>query len=201
MPLGASITFGTGSSTGNGYRSYLRDLLRGEGYTVDLVGSQQNGDMDDRDNEGYPGLRIEEVYGKAQGTVPDRQPNLITINAGTNDCSQNFNLDTIGDRMGELLEYLWTTVPGTTIILSTLLINLNEETGARVIDANAKIGALTYQKQQEGKKLILVDMHSDAAPQPEDMYDDTHPNDVGFGKMATIWHQGIQDAQSRGWIV
>lgn len=166
-----------------------------------MVGTQQGGTMDDPDNEGYPGARVEQVLATARNTVPALSPNLVTINLGTNDCSQNYELDTVGDRMGELLEFLWSTSPGVTIILSTLLINLDETTGARVVDVNAKYGALAYQKQQEGKKLILVDMHSAAAPQPEDMSDNTHPNDVGYGKMATIWHQGIQDAAGRGWLV
>lgn len=48
LPLGASITWGYLSSTGNGYRKPLRDKLRFEGWEVDMVGSKSNGDM--RDN-------------------------------------------------------------------------------------------------------------------------------------------------------
>lgn len=47
LPLGASITWGYLSSTGNGYRKPLRDKLRFEGWEVNMVGSKSNGDMVD----------------------------------------------------------------------------------------------------------------------------------------------------------
>lgn len=47
LPLGASITQGVGSSTGNGYRKPLRDKLRSEGWLVNMVGTKQDGNMVD----------------------------------------------------------------------------------------------------------------------------------------------------------
>lgn len=40
MPLGASITQGTGSTPEDGYRKPLRDHLRSLGYKVNMVGSR-----------------------------------------------------------------------------------------------------------------------------------------------------------------
>lgn len=51
LPLGASITFGvdaTEPNTGNGYRKFLRDQLRYEGWQVNMVGSKSSGTMRDR---------------------------------------------------------------------------------------------------------------------------------------------------------
>lgn len=45
LPLGASITYGTGSSQGNGYRKFLRDQLRFMGYNVNMVGSKVPGNL------------------------------------------------------------------------------------------------------------------------------------------------------------
>lgn len=95
LPLGASITFGTASSDGNGYRKALRDQLRFVGWDVNMVGNQQGGSMADnvsssnrpymenvlileQDNSGYPGFRVEQVAKQAEGVV-GRQPNVITI--------------------------------------------------------------------------------------------------------------------------
>lgn len=50
MPLGDSITFGFGSSDGNGYRAALYDSLVGAGATIDMVGSVQSGSMADPDS-------------------------------------------------------------------------------------------------------------------------------------------------------
>ena len=43
--VGASITFGVGSTDGNGYRRDLRDLLEHAGSTVHYVGTQSSGNM------------------------------------------------------------------------------------------------------------------------------------------------------------
>ena len=50
MPLGASITEGVASSDGNGYRKWIRDALRYNGWQVNMVGSKQNGNMRDKVN-------------------------------------------------------------------------------------------------------------------------------------------------------
>ncbi len=56
MPLGASVTFGVGSTTGNSYRKRLRGLLVAANQTVNYVGDRQNGDFADRDVEAVPGF-------------------------------------------------------------------------------------------------------------------------------------------------
>jgi hypothetical protein len=48
MPLGASITAGYLSSDNNGYRKWLREELRYQGWPVNMVGSLQIGTMRDR---------------------------------------------------------------------------------------------------------------------------------------------------------
>ena len=48
LPLGASITWGQHSTTRNGYRKPLYDMLSSTGrYDVTFVGSKHNGDMTD----------------------------------------------------------------------------------------------------------------------------------------------------------
>lgn len=200
MPLGASITFGFRSTDGNGYRQDLRDMLIDDGFKVDMVGSHKGGNMTDPDNEGWSGFRVDQVKGKAVKSVPKLQPNLFTINAGTNDCAQNHKLDTVGDRMDDLLEYLWDTSDDSTIILSTLIINLDKTIEARVEKVNSQYTALAKKKAAEGKKIILAEMHGDDGPQPDEMADNTHPNDIGYNKMAKIWYRAIKAAEGKGFL-
>lgn len=47
MPLGASITNGYLSTDHNGYRDWIRQQLRYEGWEVEMVGSLRNGTMVD----------------------------------------------------------------------------------------------------------------------------------------------------------
>ncbi|KAF5125592.1 Multidomain esterase [Metarhizium anisopliae] len=200
MPLGASITYGQGSSTGNGYRNDLHKLLTDSGYTVNMVGSRKHGSMKDNDVEGWPGFLIDEVQSKAEAAVPSRLPNVFIVNAGTNDCGRNFQLDGAGRRTDDLLEYLWKASPDSTIILSTLLINLYPVVEARVEKVNAQIKEVARQKAAQKKRIVLVDMHAADGPQKADLADATHPNDAGYNKMAKIWFRGIQEAASKGFL-
>lgn len=80
----ASITHGSGSSAGNGYRDDLYNLLANDGMVVNMVGSQKGGTFHDPDNEGYPGAILSEIHDKGQAAMPVQRPNIVTILAGTN---------------------------------------------------------------------------------------------------------------------
>ncbi|KXH60127.1 GDSL-like Lipase/Acylhydrolase [Colletotrichum nymphaeae SA-01] len=200
MPLGASITYGLTSSDGNGYRKVLRDLLVADGNPVDMVGNHPNGTMEDNDNEGWSGFRIEQVLAKAKISVPETLPNLVLINAGTNDCAQSYDTDYAHVRMLEMMNYIWDTSKRATIVLSTLLVNGNNNTEACVLKVNEQYKTLASEQQAISKKVVLVDMHSDKSPLKSDLVDGTHPSDAGYAKMAHIWFDGIKDAASRGWL-
>ncbi|KZL70997.1 GDSL-like lipase/acylhydrolase, partial [Colletotrichum tofieldiae] len=200
MPLGASITYGLKSTDGNGYREALRNLLVADGNPVDMVGSHPNGTMEDNENEGWSGFRIEEVLEKAKGSVPTTLPNLVLINAGTNDCAQNYDPDNANVRMLEMLEYIWNTSKRASIVLSTLLPNGNNSTEACVLRVNEQYKTLIQEQQALSKKIVLADMHSDKGPLKSDLVDGTHPSDAGYVKMANVWFASIKDAASRGWL-
>lgn len=218
MPLGASITFGFTSTDGNGYRSTLRNLITAGGNLVNMVGEYQNGTMQDNDVEAVVGLRIDEIYAKAQATVPQFLPNVILVNAGTNDCTQDWNMDQttqlstaapsltstptddVGTRMQALLESLYAMSPDATVILSTLVVNGNAAAEANVLDANAKYKALAATLQALGRRLVVADMDTDQGPQPTQLVDGTHPTDAGYQEMANVWYNALIEASARGFL-
>lgn len=200
MPLGGSVTFGSGSSHGNGYREKLRQLLVENGYTIELVGSRKSGILRNNRNEGWRGFRIDQIHTKAEKSLPLLRPNVVMINAGSNDCIQRFEIDSIGKRMESLLEMTWGASPRSTIILSTLLANSDTSVEAEILRANAQYHDLVKQKTDEGKRITLVDMHTAAGPNIDDLVDGVHPNDLGYQKMALLWFEGIRDCISRGLI-
>lgn len=100
-PLGASITNGYLSSDGNGYRKYLRDELRLEGWPVNMVGSINTGTMNDNDNEGHLGWVTSQVTDSALPNIIPDQPNVVLINVGTNDAAS-----TTEDVSSLYLEYI-----------------------------------------------------------------------------------------------
>lgn len=200
MPLGGSVTFGSGSSHANGYREKLRQLLIDNGYTIQMVGSRRSGTLSNNHHEGWRGFRIDQIHNKARKSTPLLRPNVVTINAGSNDCIQRFEIDSIGERMDRLLEMTWGTSPRSTIILSTLLTNLDIGVEAKILQTNAQYRDLVKRKTDQGKRIILVDMHTAAGPTLDDLVDGVHPNDLGYQKMALLWYEGIQDCVSRGLI-
>ncbi|KAF5488348.1 Multidomain esterase [Colletotrichum fructicola] len=199
MPLGGSVTFGQGSTDGNGYRCKLRELLMADGFKVDMVGSRKVGALGSA-HEGWRGFRVDQIDQKARKSVPVHMPNVFTVNAGSNDCLQDFEIDRIGDRMGRLMDYLWAAAPRATIILSTLLVNADERTERRILKANDRFQILAQQKISEHRRLVLADMHGSDGPRLDELVDGTHPNDEGYGKMATIWHRAIREAVQKGFI-
>ncbi|KAI1820427.1 carbohydrate esterase family 3 protein [Xylaria intraflava] len=200
MPLGASITYGLKSSDGNGYRDYLRDMIVDNGNDVNMVGSRRNGTMEDNDVEGWPGFIIDQVHTKAKAAVPKYKPNVVLINLGTNDCTGNISIPKAGERMTSLLNDVYKGSPNATVILSTLLVRSDERAQACVLDVNEQYKMVATVQRKKGARLVLVDMQPPAGPTTAELVDGTHPTDEGYAKMATIWFDGIAEADKAGFL-
>lgn len=183
------------------------------------VGSRNNGTMTNNAVEGWPGLRIDEVLPKAEAIVPSSLPNVILLNVGTNDCVQDYNIDsttvqsiaapeltadpsfTVGDRMRLLVEDLLEWSPDATVVMSTLILNKVDATNTRVNNANAKFSAVAADLQAQGRKVVLADMSAAAGgPNADTMADVTHPNDVGYSLMANRWYVALKEANDKNFI-
>ncbi|KAJ5603341.1 hypothetical protein N7537_006297 [Penicillium hordei] len=175
-------------------------MLRLHGIKARMVGSRKDRLMPDNDHEGWRGLRIDQIEGKARKSVEVLSPNVFLVNAGSNDCLQAFNIPEAGNRMGGMLDYLWLASSQSTILLSTLLPNADKEVNSRVIRLNDQFRALAHQKGTEQRKIVLVDMATSDGPDVEGFADGIHPNDEGYHKMTRLWFCGIQKALQKGFI-
>lgn len=89
MPQGASVSRGTGSTYETGYRRPLRQLIEDGGNSVTFVGSVSWGDMENNLCEGHPGYTIKGIDDVALSDgAYEYLPNVILLNAGTNDCME-----------------------------------------------------------------------------------------------------------------
>lgn len=201
MPLGASITYGLTSNDGNGYREFLRELLVNYGNPVNMVGSRRNGTMEDNDVEGWPGDIIDEVHEKAKTAVPKYKPNIILVNAGTNDCSGNVDIPNAGKRITSMLNDLYTGSSRATVILSTLLVRSDADLQKCTVNVNNQIKSVAATQKASGRRLVLVDMQPPAGPTTAELVDGIHPTEAGYNKMATIWFKGIQAASDAGFLM
>jgi hypothetical protein len=101
--------------------------------------------MHDGEHEGHPGHRIDEILMDLDWSKASK-PNLYLINAGTNDCQQNY-LNMVGtiDRLTHILNKAWEASPRAAIILSTVLLSDNEGLSP---GANGRVNRLNTQIRQ-----------------------------------------------------
>ncbi|KAI9368463.1 SGNH hydrolase-type esterase domain-containing protein [Aspergillus egyptiacus] len=208
LPLGASITWGMHSSDSNGYREFLRDQLREEGWEVDMIGSLSIGSMQDNNVEAKSGNTIDQVKAAASSSLPYK-PNVVLINAGTNDCRLEIGITRAGERMRSLIEKLISSkdMKSTLVVLSTLIPSGNGIIARHTPAVNEQYRALARTMREEGTSVVLAEMNgpNSSITYPADFIQDgkldgTHPGDDGYAKMAHIWYEAITGAASQGLI-
>ena len=91
LPLGDATTWGWQPNQENGTDGYrarlLRELVRARYHSVDFVGTQHSGFMDNNDNEGHEGHTISQLQGVMRDGLQMR-PNLVLLHVGTNDLAR-----------------------------------------------------------------------------------------------------------------
>ncbi|KAF2438288.1 carbohydrate esterase family 3 protein [Karstenula rhodostoma CBS 690.94] len=217
MALGASITQGLDINIPEpdqgGYRQPLRQQLRSQGWEVNFIGSKKNGLFEDNENEGHPGKLIADVHQAMNPVMRTQKPNLVLINAGTNDCTQADNPALVGlpggmefvqgvpTRMKSMLDQIYDESKDVTVILSTLLPNFGGgNIPSYVAAANQGIRQLINNERAAGRKILLAEMDGGWFSYPADFSDTTHPNTAGYKKMASVWWGAFERANSQSYI-
>jgi lysophospholipase L1-like esterase len=166
--------------------------------TVNFVGTKKNGNFTDNDVEATSGFVISQIATAVAAALPQFLPNLVLIDAGTNNCNRGGIIADAGANVTAMIQNVFTQSPGATVILTTILVNKIAEQDACRVDINKQYTALAAQLQQAGQKLVLVDMRSPDGPTVDQLFDTRHPNDSGYVAMSKVWFKGIQQAISQG---
>jgi lysophospholipase L1-like esterase len=197
MPLGDSITWGVGSSTGNGYRGPLWNQLAADGHPLDFVGTVRGGSMSDPDNEGHSGYRIDQIAALADASLTRYRPNVVTLHIGTNDLQGASEVNTAIARLRSLVNQITADVPDATVLVASLVVSTSSSEEQFRGAYNQAVRQIVSDAQAAGKRIAHVDMSSLTTA---DLADPLHPNDAGYQKMADAFHRGIQAADSAGWL-
>jgi len=205
LPFGDSITYGIDSSTGGGYRCDLLGDLASLGTQTEMVGSQVSGDCAQPDNEGHSGWTIENLQGIENCTITGYEPNVVLLDAGTNDVNVNTPGVIVdgGDptHAASALESLITSIrnddPGVVVVAGGLIPTTVAQTAANMTSFNQQVSAWISQQQGAGWHVGWADM---SAVTTSDLSDGLHPNDTGYQLMATAWNAAIDDAVASGWV-
>jgi lysophospholipase L1-like esterase len=188
MPLGDSITAG-----GNSYRKRLYELLTGDGYVLDMVGSQNNGAFADTDHEGHSGWHADspagddDIVGQINNWLTLNPADIVLLHIGTNDVSGG------GENPAEvaaILDIIKAKDPSTTVIVARIILR-NDTKNPETIAYNDGIEAIVNARIIAGDNLRLVNME-DALSLPEDLKDQVHPTVAGYEKMADVWYPAVK---------
>ncbi|MER5458655.1 FG-GAP-like repeat-containing protein [Micromonospora sp. NPDC002389] len=199
MPLGDSITYGVGvdNPDGTGYRARLFDGLKDDA-VLDLVGSQSSGTLPDKNHEGHPGWRIDQIDRLVECAIPRYRPNVVLLHIGTNDMSRNFEVAGAPARLDALIGKIVRLAPETTLLVAQLVPAYNAGTNSQVQAYNRAIPGIVAKHAAAGKRVRVVDM---SAVTRDDLTDSVHPNADGYRKMADAFLGAVRAARAAGTIV
>jgi len=171
--------------------------------------SRQNryGDFLDNDVQAFGAQPIKPTLDRCKEIVPQTQPNLILINAGSSDCfqPQHWGSALIYVKMHELIDYLFEASPRATIIMSTVITSPWENVEACVKSTNAQIRQVAHDVIREGKPVVLAEMHHDQGlpNRVEEKHigkDKMHPIDEGYFIMGDIFIEAIREVDEKGFL-
>ncbi len=185
MPLGDSNTHG--NNVPGGYRTNLKTLLP----DINLVGTLQNGPagLTDRDHEGHPGWRIDEIHANMMPWLKVHQPDQVLLLAGTNDIRLNYNLAQAPNRLSNLIQAITTELPDTDILVASLIPIQDSSMQQQVEIFNQAIPGVVQNLRDQGKKVHYVDMHTVLTS--ADLADNYHPTAEGYDAMGQKWAEAI----------
>ncbi|KAI8409226.1 hypothetical protein FOFC_09061, partial [Fusarium oxysporum] len=199
MPLGDSITKGSGSSGTVGYRGPLRQKLLSKGanddITVDMIGTLSHGNMVDNNHEGHSGEYLADINRYWKQSIEAR-PNVVLVHAGTNNMDKNRDLDIALDLMTSIIDGVFQSAPDATILVAPVIWANKPAMQANTDRFNPQVRELIKLRQTQGKHILPVEIDITVS----DLSDLKHPNDRGYEKMANAWLEAILEADSRGWL-
>ncbi len=206
MPLGDSITFGYGSTTGGGYRVGLFSEALAKDHAITFVGSQTSGPDTVSDtpfptgNEGHSGYSIDDsssthgISPLVDQALAKYKPNIILLMIGTNDMHYSIDLANAPTRLGKLLDQITTDAPNALVVVAKI-IPANGAQNTPTQTYNAALPGVVQARVAQGKHLALVDMYAALGSWSLAQYTDSeHPNDTGYVKMAETWYPAIDAA-------
>ncbi len=231
--IGDSITDGYGIA--GSYRKFLYHELTEAGYSIDMIGDTNYNYMDtyygddgtsfqyDGDHAGHSGYTIVSYGGRSgiyeqiqsSACVPTYSPDIVILQIGTNDAIDNYELDSSGERLTTLIEYILANLPSDSALFVTTIPDvepnrsdvyswfnnyrydsnwqqLSDADTAAAVQAgfdhyNSIVRSTVKSLQSKHANLYLGDVHSAITDTASQLNDGVHPNNVGYARMGKYW--------------
>lgn len=200
MPLGDSLTIGEQSS--DGYRwplaQYLVDVQQWR--AAQWVGSQASGQEPNPVHEGHSGWRIDQLTPSVPGWMAATAPDLVLLQAGTNDALQGAQADTMLARMRALATTILSMSPGVLLIIGDLVPTwYGTDRDIASVQAKRYNAGLPSLVDSLGPRVTLA-RWSRVLPTGM-LVDGIHPADPGYARLAWVWMRCIGTLASRDGVV
>lgn len=196
MPLGDSITRGSGSPFFTGYRQPLYTNLRGAGYDVDFVGDERNGGGTalsfDIDNEGHSGETADWIADRVFSFLNANPADIVLLHIGTNDLLNGDTPATATEDVERILERVddWENDNNELVVVLARIIN-RATVDPQTSEYNNQLAEMAQSRIDGGDQIVLVDMENSAGLEYQesgpDWGDSIHPSYHGYQKMAALW--------------
>ncbi|MDE6519530.1 MAG: hypothetical protein K2K91_03590 [Ruminococcus sp.] len=237
MCIGDSITDGYTSEYVGSYRKFICHNLMTMGYNIDMVGAKESEwassytDEEtgetwsfDNDNTGYSGYAIKEYSGRSgiyetlisTDCLAKTKPDIVTLQIGTNDVIDNHDIDTAGERLEVLVDYILDNIPqDATLFISPIppldpnrsevydwfgnyrhSSDWSEQYDDAMAKMNVEISLMQYntqvmavasKKKQEGRNVVFSEAAFEITDVETQLFDGVHPNNAGYKAMGEKW--------------
>ncbi len=197
--MGDSITFGSGSTDGNGYRKLLFDYLYGpnEVHNIAYIGSQQSGSAGYR-HEGHPGWRTDQLIDGVNRlkwlTNPTNggPPQFVVLLTGANDAGQGHSWQQMVTDTATLLDLILAGSPSTCVVLCEQILmsgNINHTLSDNTRKQQAYNAALPgLAAARSGRvNIARLGIITQANLDPSGV----HPTDLGYRMVAWLIYQAF----------
>ena len=195
MPLGDSITQGIHINSKNiGYRRDLYNLLKSNGYQIDLVGSMHDGSVSDfdKDHEGHGGYRADQIRDSVYYWLSLNPPDIILLHVGTNDISQRETAYNVSLEIDQILDQIdlfeLDNDYRIKVIVAKIINHFDYQENVRTL--NNYISSNVEDRFKGGDYIFLADFYSSLNDERY-FLDNVHPNESGYKVMAETWASKI----------
>jgi lysophospholipase L1-like esterase len=189
-----------------GYQPPLYKLAKTDGIELTFIGTQTGGPtlVDGKNftwrHDGYPGYTttdIDDYLPTLLNVIDASPPAVVTIMLGTNDTFSGWP-NSAAKKLSDIVEGIHAKFPDAYIILAKVIPATHEfvQFNWDIDSLNTEIEKLVQQKIDQGKPVLLVDMHgpfiSRADYTAAYLPDGIHPNNAGYALMADVWYAAVK---------
>lgn len=191
LPIGDSLTKGTGSTHRAGYRLEFLARMKAAGVDVDMVGSFHDGPKEiDRDHQGHQGQGVAKLDEVSFDELRRERPGAVILLIGTNDAKEKSLVpEAFRIRYSVLLDRILAE-SHVKLVTATIPPVRFGRRAKLIAGINGIIKSEVEKRAAAGKSIRLVDVHA-LLDDRADFVDNVHMNDAAYAKVGDAFADAL----------